>query len=206
MIPQSLHRPVTAWYWAQLHLHQMVGERYRDLIDAAKSIMELRTGSEQIGQSMGHLMQVCQSLQQTHFLKGLGGMQGPPSRNETHLVAAQMRLLGDTPEKIWHCLKDHRCLAATQLYLLACYTHSQLQLSLTKNSMVQQLWHSTATFKLTILECFRHHLQISEPSTSAMLSSCWRVAHCNTCLHSSHWHRRWPYILSFIQPSKCTAV
>ena len=71
-------------------------EKYRDLIDAADSIVDMQKCSEQVGEAEGVFFSVheidflsqvkhsvatmetlCQKLQQTHFLKGSGGMQGP---------------------------------------------------------------------------------------------------------------------------------
>ena len=85
-------------------------ERYRDLIDAADSIVDMKDCSEkvrslsplfcacyvtalhclchnfdrlchcfvtQVVHSVGAMEQLCQSLQQTHFLRGSGGMRGP---------------------------------------------------------------------------------------------------------------------------------
>jgi hypothetical protein len=152
-------------------LRQMVGERYRDLIDAADSIMELHTGSKQVGESLGHMTRVCQSLQQTHFRRGLGGMRGPPPRDETQEVAAQLRVLGDAPEKIWHCLERRQYLEATRLYLAARHTHTHLQVSLAHSSLLQRLWRAASGFRSTILECCRRHLQAAGQSSGAVLSS-----------------------------------
>jgi len=44
--------------------------------------------------------QLCQKLQQTHFLRGSGGLRGPPVKSESHALAAQMKLLADTPDKV----------------------------------------------------------------------------------------------------------
>lgn len=45
-------------------LRQMVGERYRDLIDAADTIREMRQCSESVVQSVQDMQQYCQRLKQ----------------------------------------------------------------------------------------------------------------------------------------------
>lgn len=45
-------------------LRQMVGERYRDLIDAADTIREMRQCSESVVESVQDMQQYCQTLKQ----------------------------------------------------------------------------------------------------------------------------------------------
>ncbi|KAI4822665.1 hypothetical protein KUCAC02_008197 [Chaenocephalus aceratus] len=100
-------------------LRQMVGERYRDLIDAADTIGEMRQCSESVVLSIRDMHQYCHSLKQ-----GRTGGGSCRQGGTSHYI----KLLLEIPERIWSSMEACRFLQATQLYLLGCHLHSTLQL------------------------------------------------------------------------------
>ncbi|XP_071765969.2 conserved oligomeric Golgi complex subunit 1 isoform X2 [Centroberyx gerrardi] len=110
-------------------LRQMVGERYRDLIDAADTIGEMRQCSESVVQSIQDMHQYCHKLKQ-------GKTSAASSKQESqwqwqekfYTMASQIKLLLEIPERIWSAMEASQYLQATQLYLLCCHLHSLLQL------------------------------------------------------------------------------
>ncbi|KAL8163494.1 UNVERIFIED_CONTAM: Golgi transport complex subunit 1 [Gekko kuhli] len=138
-------------------LRQMVGERYRDLIEAADTIAEMRLSAE-------HLLEAVRGLQQRRARgragptpsaqssrRGGAGMPAreagaqqivPQSQEKFYCLAAQTQLLLQIPEKIWTAMESSQYLQATQLYLLCCHLHGILQLD------------SSGTHYSPILACF----------------------------------------------------
>ncbi|XP_043941074.1 conserved oligomeric Golgi complex subunit 1 isoform X2 [Protopterus annectens] len=120
-------------------LRQMVGERYRDLIEAADTIWEMRQSSEQVVQAMQEMYQYCSSLRTQSkgapaFEKKVENTLSQPKHQEKfYSTAAQIKLLLDIPERIWSSIESHQYLQATQLYLLCCHLHSLLQLDSTSS-------------------------------------------------------------------------
>ncbi|XP_040918206.1 conserved oligomeric Golgi complex subunit 1 isoform X2 [Toxotes jaculatrix] len=110
-------------------LRQMVGERYRDLIDAADTIGEMRQCSESVVQSIQDMHQYCQRLKQ-----GKASVSSCRQESQRHwqekfyTMASQIKLLLEIPERIWSAMEASQYLQATQLYLLCCHLHSLLQL------------------------------------------------------------------------------
>ncbi|KAK5913306.1 hypothetical protein CgunFtcFv8_007850 [Champsocephalus gunnari] len=112
-------------------LRQMVGERYRDLIDAADTIGEMRQCSESVVLSIRDMHQYCHSLKQGRTGGGQLQNQNQNQRqwqDQFYTMASQIKLLLEIPERIWSSMEACRFLQATQLYLLGCHLHSTLQL------------------------------------------------------------------------------
>ncbi|XP_037545308.1 conserved oligomeric Golgi complex subunit 1 [Nematolebias whitei] len=110
-------------------LRQMVGERYRDLIDAADTIGEMRQCSESVVRSIQDMQRYCHTLKQAKA--GLGGPRQEEQRQwqeRFYTMASQIKLLLEIPERIWSAMESCQYLQATQLYLLCCHLHGQLQL------------------------------------------------------------------------------
>ncbi|XP_068606031.1 conserved oligomeric Golgi complex subunit 1 [Brachionichthys hirsutus] len=119
-------------------LRQMVGERYRDLIDAADTIGEMRQRSENVVRFIQDMHQYC------HRLKLGGPGPGGPAglagtadqsprlwKERFYTMASQIKLLLEIPERIWSAMGASRYLQATRLYLLCCRLHALLQLDAT---------------------------------------------------------------------------
>ncbi|XP_017295183.1 conserved oligomeric Golgi complex subunit 1 isoform X2 [Kryptolebias marmoratus] len=114
-------------------LRQMVGERYRDLIDAADTIGEMRQCSESVVLSIQDMQRYCHALKQAK-----AGARGPPGgpnlenqrlwQDRFYTMASQIKLLLEIPERIWSAMEASQYLQATQLYLLCCHLYGQLQL------------------------------------------------------------------------------
>ncbi|XP_057716981.1 conserved oligomeric Golgi complex subunit 1 isoform X1 [Corythoichthys intestinalis] len=108
-------------------LRQMVGERYRDLIDAADTIGEMRQSSGSVVQSIQDMYQYCNQLKQgktrvtTHTAES-------QQQDKFYTMASQIKLLLEIPERIWSAVEASQYLQATRLYLLCCRLHSLLQL------------------------------------------------------------------------------
>ncbi|XP_033969529.1 conserved oligomeric Golgi complex subunit 1 isoform X1 [Trematomus bernacchii] len=110
-------------------LRQMVGERYRDLIDAADTIGEMRQCSESVVLSIRDMHQYCHSLKQGRAGGGSCRQENQRQWQEKfYIMASQIKLLLEIPERIWSSMEACRFLQATQLYLLGCHLHSTLQL------------------------------------------------------------------------------
>ncbi|XP_034394856.1 conserved oligomeric Golgi complex subunit 1 isoform X2 [Cyclopterus lumpus] len=110
-------------------LRQMVGERYRDLIDAADTIGEMRQCSESVVQSIQDMHQYCHQLKQGRASASSGRQEGQRQWQEKfYTMASQIKLLLEIPERIWSAMEASQYLQATQLYLLCCHLHSLLQL------------------------------------------------------------------------------
>ena len=50
------------------------------------------------------------------------------SQEKFYIMASQIKLLLEIPERIWSSMEASQYLQATQLYLLCCHLHSQLHL------------------------------------------------------------------------------
>ncbi|XP_017391096.1 conserved oligomeric Golgi complex subunit 1 isoform X1 [Cebus imitator] len=112
-------------------LRQMVGERYRDLIEAADTIGQMRRCAVGLVDAVKATDQYCARLRQA----GSAVPRPPrapqpqqPSQEKFYSMAAQIKLLLEIPEKIWSSMEASEYLHATQLYLLCCHLHSLLQL------------------------------------------------------------------------------
>ncbi|XP_040046654.2 conserved oligomeric Golgi complex subunit 1 isoform X2 [Gasterosteus aculeatus] len=110
-------------------LRQMVGERYRDLIDAADTIGEMRQCSESVVQSIQDMHRYCHQLKQGRAGTTSCRQEDPTQWQEKfYTMASQIKLLLEIPERIWSAMEASQYLQATQLYLLCCHLHSLLQL------------------------------------------------------------------------------
>ncbi|XP_054987516.1 conserved oligomeric Golgi complex subunit 1 [Sorex araneus] len=109
-------------------LRQMVGERYRDLIEAADTIGQMRRCAEGLLDAVRATDQYCSRLRLAGSTAPGPPQPQPPPQDAFYRVAAQIKLLFEIPEKIWSCLEAGEHLRATQLYLLCCRLHQLLQL------------------------------------------------------------------------------
>ncbi|XP_078510399.1 conserved oligomeric Golgi complex subunit 1 isoform X2 [Lissotriton helveticus] len=112
-------------------LRQMVGERYRDLIEAADTIGEMKLCAQQVVGSVQDMQRYCTGLRGVQQ-QGRGPLRAPEkqvaAQEKFYSKAAQIKLLLEIPEKIWSCMQASQYLHATQLYLLCCHLHTLLQL------------------------------------------------------------------------------
>ncbi|XP_026325897.1 conserved oligomeric Golgi complex subunit 1 isoform X2 [Hyposmocoma kahamanoa] len=155
-------------------LRAMVGERYRDLIQAADTIEEMKITT---GSTLNHItdmMVACRNLHNTHLV-GFKIEDKPPPQsfqlntNPVHGLAVQVKLLMEIPEKIWMCIEAEEFVTATQLFIMARHVNTGLQLQIggknIKPSMqslqrlVQQQWNSVSNFNQTIIDVCRRKLQ-----------------------------------------------
>ncbi|KAJ8345527.1 hypothetical protein SKAU_G00297200 [Synaphobranchus kaupii] len=111
-------------------LRQMVGERYRDLIDAADTIGEMRQCSESVVHSIQDMYRYCHKLKQGKTPAPVNNKQETQrqSQEKFYSMASQIKLLLEIPERIWSATESSHFLRATQLYLLCCHLHGLLGL------------------------------------------------------------------------------
>ncbi|KAK3872646.1 hypothetical protein Pcinc_022288 [Petrolisthes cinctipes] len=144
-------------------LRVMVGERYRDLIEAADTIAEMQSSAEAVCENIQTMEGLCGSLQQ----RGLIGFKTQiiQSNNKdncavtgTHYsVAVQVRVLVGAPETLWSLTEQGRHLHASQLLLLALHTHTALNLAPSASQVsswfpvIERQWINITQFRSTIV-------------------------------------------------------
>ncbi|NWQ58816.1 COG1 protein, partial [Neopipo cinnamomea] len=103
-------------------LRQMVGERYRDLIEAADTIAEMRRSAER-------LLGAVRGLQRGGSARpDPPATVRPPAQLGFYGAAAQLKLLLEVPEQVWGAVEGGRYLPAARLHLLGAHLRRQLQL------------------------------------------------------------------------------
>ncbi|XP_072937856.1 conserved oligomeric Golgi complex subunit 1 isoform X2 [Epargyreus clarus] len=156
-------------------LRAMVGERYRDLIQAADTIEEMRVTTTSTLDHINEMMIACKSLHNTHLI-GFKIQEKPApmhgnefNANPLHGISVQVKLLMEIPEKIWQCIGANDFVKAAQLFIMARHINTGLQLQIGgKNPkpgmqsiqrLVQQQWNSVAYINQTIISMCGQKLQ-----------------------------------------------
>ncbi|XP_041368193.1 conserved oligomeric Golgi complex subunit 1-like [Gigantopelta aegis] len=155
-------------------LRVMVGERYRDLIEAADTIKDMKDSAENVTKSIGHMEELCNQISQNCKGKGMSCRSATKSDkpvtkkpdSDFYGIATQIKLLLDMPEKMWSSVDKRDYLSATQLYLLARHINTSLTLDsqrlvniLSWFPVLSRQWAAISHFKTTILQGCRDLLQ-----------------------------------------------
>ncbi|KAJ3417294.1 Golgi transport complex subunit 1 [Chytridiales sp. JEL 0842] len=157
-------------------LRLMVGERYRDLLEAADSVRKMKESASAIQGIFSTLHDGCEvdKLRRNVRAKVQRGkdMETEERRKALYPVAAQIKLLVDTPEQIWHALESNLYLRASRLWLVASTVIKNLEqkkdmstLDLkTSFPVVQRQWDSISHLRSKILQKALDHLRSPNPS------------------------------------------
>ncbi|XP_059174642.1 conserved oligomeric Golgi complex subunit 1-like [Physella acuta] len=161
-------------------LRVMVGERYRDLIDAADTITDMKTSAQNVMKSIAKMEHLCSAMRQKHMVRGSSfpmAIKNDSDKNgkemEFYGKAAQIKLLMDIPEKIWSSVDSQEYLTAARLYLLARHINASLHLDsqlsadvVTWFPVLTRQWAAISHFKTTILQGCRLMLADTEADLS----------------------------------------
>ncbi|KAG8446464.1 hypothetical protein GDO86_014065 [Hymenochirus boettgeri] len=161
-------------------LRQMVGERYRDLIEAADTIGEMRRSAGLVVGAVRSMEGYCGTLkgkQSTDKAGAASNRSTAQCQDKFYSTAAQIKLLLEIPEKIWSAMEASQYLHATQLYLLCCHLHSLLQLDSSTSRyspvlarfpiLIRQV-AAAGTFRSTILQESKSLLKCPSASDQAV--------------------------------------
>ncbi|KAJ8753040.1 hypothetical protein K2173_011808 [Erythroxylum novogranatense] len=154
-------------------LRQLVGNRYRDLIESADSIVQMKSSCHSISTNIASVQSKIRSLSafplstqtQTPKFANLN-----PTCLRIYGIACRVKYLVDTPENIWGCLDESMFLEAAARYIRAKHVHNHL-LSLNNNTnntlilsnfpLLQHQWQIVESFKSQISQ--RSHDRLLDP-------------------------------------------
>ncbi|KAK8579338.1 hypothetical protein V6N12_069664 [Hibiscus sabdariffa] len=154
-------------------LRQLVGTRYRDLIDSADSILHMKSASESISSNISSIHRSIRSLSVSALEPPSPKLQTPPTTTTTttririYGIACRVKYLVDTPENIWGCLDESMFLEAAARYMRAKHVHSNLMLPdgdldhnniLSNFPLLQHQWQIVESFKAQISQRSRERL------------------------------------------------
>ncbi|XP_063691295.1 conserved oligomeric Golgi complex subunit 1-like [Bolinopsis microptera] len=136
-------------------LRTMVGERYRELINTADTIAEMENTVKDIRTTLDSIQTSCK----LERISSIEKEEEHSKKEEFWSIASQMKLLVDTPEKIWHAMENKQFLIAGQLYLLSRHIVTNLHIGngaasqhLTQFPVLAQQWGAISHFKPSILQ------------------------------------------------------
>ncbi|KAG0693651.1 Conserved oligomeric Golgi complex subunit 1 [Chionoecetes opilio] len=163
-------------------LRVMVGERYRDLIEAADTIAEMQNSAKAICGNIKTMEGLCESLQQRGLIgfKTQSNANGAERRGVSgghYSLAVQVKVLVGVPEALWGLTERLHYLPASQLLLLAQHTHTALQLSPTAAQVsswfpvIERQWMSITQFQSTIVRGCSALISAELTDTEAVLDA-----------------------------------
>ncbi|KAI3925887.1 hypothetical protein MKW92_012892 [Papaver armeniacum] len=107
-------------------LRQLVGNRYRDLIDSADSIVCMKSSCQSISTNISMIENYIHSLSKSNNDNGDNTPRmnySNPVRLRVYGIACRVKYLVDTPENIWGCLDESMFLEASGRYIRAKLVH-----------------------------------------------------------------------------------
>ncbi|OIV90581.1 hypothetical protein TanjilG_01662 [Lupinus angustifolius] len=150
-------------------LRQLVGNRYRDLIDSADSIVRMKSSSTSISANIAAIHDRIRSLSQSQsnsISNSQTNLHSQP-RAWTYGIACRVKYLVDTPENIWGCLDETMFLEAASRYVRAKHVHhclfeddgdEQKNKILLNFPLLQHQWQIVESFKVQISQRSRDRL------------------------------------------------
>ncbi|XVF82097.1 hypothetical protein PTKIN_Ptkin16aG0017000 [Pterospermum kingtungense] len=148
-------------------LRQLVGTRYRDLIDSADSILLMKSASESISSNISSIHNSIRSLSVTEPPSPKLQAPSPPIRLRIYGIACRVKYLVDTPENIWGCLDESKFLEAAARFIRAKQVQANLMVHngdlenkniLSNFPLLQQQWQIVESFKVQISQRSRERL------------------------------------------------
>ncbi|KAG5650993.1 hypothetical protein H0H81_010293 [Sphagnurus paluster] len=111
----------------QEELRLMVGERYRDLLQASTSIIAIASSSKRVVQTLEETRDIVLSQEEPPMPRRQTRDHGNDAHLHTlQLLSAHMKLLLDAPEHLWRLIERKQYLSAAWLFLLARVVHRAL--------------------------------------------------------------------------------
>ncbi|KAJ7532479.1 hypothetical protein O6H91_13G005300 [Diphasiastrum complanatum] len=153
-------------------LRQLVGASYRDLIDSADSILQMKKSCELVTENIQKMEEGFQFLKRnvTTVPASFEEDRDRKTREKLYGVGSRVKYIVDTPEKIWGCLDEHLYLEGSERYLRAREVHTLLTETTEKNEkkellsnfpLLRHQWPLVETFRTQISQRSRDRLQES---------------------------------------------
>ncbi|KAL3628210.1 hypothetical protein CASFOL_027256 [Castilleja foliolosa] len=150
-------------------LRQLVGNRYRDLIDSADSIVIMKSSCESISANISSIHgAIIHSLSSPEIPKTPHASSNNPIGARIYGIACRVKYLVDTPENIWGCLDESMFLESSARYIRAKHVHFNLLDHRDNNSnknnvlsnfpLLQHQWQIVEGFKVQISQKSRERL------------------------------------------------
>ncbi|KAF3649668.1 LOB domain protein 6 [Capsicum annuum] len=146
-------------------LRQHVGNRYRDLIDSADSIVLMKSSCESISANIAAIHHgILHSLSSTVADSPKSVVSSDPAKARIYGIACRVKYLVDTPENIWGCLDESMFLESSARYARAKHVHHSLNNNkdyksvLSKFPLLQHQWQIVESFKFQISQRSRERL------------------------------------------------
>lgn len=146
-------------------LRQLVGNRYRDLIDSADSIVLMKSSCESISANIAAIHHgILHSLSSTVADSPKSVVSSDPAKARIYGIACRVKYLVDTPENIWGCLDESMFLESSARYARAKHVHHSLNKNkdyksvLSKFPLLQHQWQIVESFKFQISQRSRERL------------------------------------------------
>ncbi|XP_047003358.1 conserved oligomeric Golgi complex subunit 1 isoform X1 [Schistocerca americana] len=169
-------------------LRTMVGERYRDLIEAADTIADMKATAEGIVSHIDKMTDKCKQLQEQQLLgftpsSSTKSSSGSAPKSSFYSVAVQIRVLIVIPEHIWIAFDEENYLRAAQLFLFARHLNTGLQLQSGGDSglsgkqieylfpVVERQWSTISDFLPTILKNCEEKIQKQDATNDEVAKS-----------------------------------
>ncbi|XP_039287116.1 conserved oligomeric Golgi complex subunit 1 isoform X2 [Nilaparvata lugens] len=145
-------------------LRTMVGERYRDLIEAADTIAEMKDISLNVIEDINKVSASTEEMHQKFILRqdvrrfkklSFEGI----NTSKLDQTAVQMKVLISLPEQIWTFIDTEDYAKASQLYLLARHFKTGLEVQKFQCLLLDHQWEIIAQFKENILSATKDMLK-----------------------------------------------
>ncbi|CAH8364707.1 unnamed protein product [Eruca vesicaria subsp. sativa] len=135
-------------------LRQLVGTRYRDLIDSADSIVHMKSLTESISTNISSIHGNIRSLSTKSPKLAIPNL----ARVNFYGIACRVKYLVDTPENIWGCLDESMFLEAAGRYMRAQHVQQRLvKLQVDESNkllvnfpLLEHQWQIVESFKVQI--------------------------------------------------------
>ncbi|KAF9245785.1 hypothetical protein BU15DRAFT_40830 [Melanogaster broomeanus] len=111
----------------QEELRLMVGERYRDLLQASTSIMCIATSAQRVQEALHETRHAIQSQRKPNMQSRVShGRKEDSHLQMLQVLSAHIKLLLDAPEHLWRLIEREKYFQAAWLFLLARVVHRGL--------------------------------------------------------------------------------